>query len=784
MTKDITQLSDNKGGPLHYMGNRNLTWPLQNGLMKVEKELLRDYFTVILENCKCKKFKRSYEPFAGSSSWSQAAMELGLAEEYIINDSDEVLINTLRLIRDNPEAVKMRYISLVDEYYPSTFKKDFFLQIISSYNQAQSLNEKSLLLPFIVNHSWGGMIFHDDNGNIVFRDAHIRGEISEGYLSKASLSVEDFVKEVDRVSNLFKINKVVFNSGDFLHTLSDIQEGDFVAMNPPYPETMRARSEGAGMYTELYETDNLHKNIVSIIQKMESSNIEYYMTYGCHDPKLQKFIIKDEFNKLKHFFRIAGGEGNIFGEPLDQMYFYSKYSIPASLRYKIIPAKDVLQDQELTAEEALVNFKKISYQASDNISTTPKKHIIFLANSFRIRVDLGRFKSENINFYLLTTESVLSRLEKNQLKHFSSIIKTTFTEEALEGILDNLIREKKLDVSEIAIVTNDETAIIPAAKLREKFKIEGATVQTSELFIDKIKMKERVAKNGIRIPKFISFNPVEYAKDKEHYINNILKELNTEQIFAKPIDSFGSNDVSRLNTRSDLVNWCEAHSGTTNFELDEFIEGDLFHVDTVVAKKKIIEVQAYRYAYPLVEVLKGKPHAGRLMWYEEDDYIKLISFNQKVLEALQPLPNGVTHLEIFKKQNGEMVFLEIACRPSAGFTPEISELYCGVNFEEAHYLVQMGLPLKALIPLKQRTMYAAYLLYPKLEGEVVELAEKLDLKTISELKYFVMPKDILTSAKHIMDYCATIFMKSTCPHLLKDEFEIAANLKPVTIIKK
>jgi site-specific DNA-adenine methylase len=237
MTKDITQLSDNKGGPLHYMGNRNLTWPLQNGLMKVEKELLRDYFTVILENCKCKKFKRSYEPFAGSSSWSQAAMELGLAEEYIINDSDEVLINTLRLIRDNPEAVKMRYISLVDEYYPSTFKKDFFLQIISSYNQAQSLNEKSLLLPFIVNHSWGGMIFHDDNGNIVYRDAHIRGEISEDYLSKASLSVEDFVKEVDRVSNLFKINKVVFNSGDFLHTLSDIQEGDFVAMNPPYPET-------------------------------------------------------------------------------------------------------------------------------------------------------------------------------------------------------------------------------------------------------------------------------------------------------------------------------------------------------------------------------------------------------------------------------------------------------------------------------------------------------------------------------------------------------------------
>lgn len=787
MVKYNKQLSDNKGGPLHYIGNRNLTWPMQSGLMLVEKEILSDHFAVILKNCKFKKFKKCYEPFAGSASWSLAAMELELAEEYIINDSDQVLINTLQLIRDNPAEIKTRYTSLVNEYNNTVSKKIFFLQVINSYNQAQTLNEKSLLLPFIVNHSWGGMIFHDNKGNIIYRDVSIRGQIAaEGHLSKASLSIEDFVAEVDRATHLFKINKVVFKSGDFLDSLSDIQAGDFVAMNPPYPETMRARSQDVGMYTELYGAEILYKNIVSIMQKMESNNIEYYMTYGCHDPQFQKFIIKDESNKLKHFFRIAGGKGNIFGTSLDQMYFSSKYSIPTSMCSKIIPANDVLHDQGLTAEEAVANFKTISQQVSTNIDIAPKKHIIFLANFFRIRVDLGRLKSENVNFYLVTTQSVLNRLEKDQLKYFSSIITTTFAEEDIENIIGNLIKEKKLDISEIAIVTNDEAAIIPAAKLREKFNIKGANVQTSELFIDKIKMKEKVAKNGIRIPKFVSFNPVEYAKDKERYINNILKDLNTEQIFAKPIDSFGSNDLARLHTRSDLVNWCDAHSdsGTTQYELDEFLEGDLFHVDTIVVNEKIVEVQAYRYAYPLAEVLKGEPHAGRLVSHEEDEYGKLISFNQKVLEALQPLPIGVTHLEIFKKQNGEMVFLEIACRPSAGFTPEISELHCGINFEEAHYRVQMGLPLRGLIPLKERTMYAAYLLYPKLEGEVVALAKKLDFKTVSELKYYVVPKDILRSAQHIMDFCATIFMKSTDARLIKKEFEAASSLKPVTIVKK
>lgn len=817
MTNANKQLSDNKGGFLHYIGNRNLTWPMQNGRMLVDKKLLSDLFVVILENCQFKKFKRSYEPFAGSASWSLAAMELNFAEEYIINDSDEVLINTLRLTRDNSREVKSKYISLVNEYHHSISAKDFFLQVINSYNQAKSLNEKSLLLPFIVNHSWGGMIFHDNEGNIVYRDVNIRGKIvSEGCLSKASLSIEDFSEEVDRVSHLLKINKVIFKSGDFLQALSDAQEGDFVAMNPPYPETMRAYSQGVGMYTQLYEADTLYKNIVSIIQKMENSNVEYFLTYGCHDPQLKNFIIKDEFNKLKHFFRMSGNEDGIFGITLDQMYFSSKYSIPATLSSKIIPAKAVLQDQELTAIETLTAFKKIfadiSHRTSDNIGTTtqdisdifnknqsrmllanqedtsfgysiqPKKHIIFLTNVFRIRVDLGRLKSENVNFYLITTESVLNRLEKNQLKYFSSIIKTTFSEVDLENIFYNLIKEKNLNVSEIAIVTNDETAIIPAAKLREKFGIDGATVQTSELFTNKIKMKERMSENGIRVPKFISFNPKEYAANKEDYINNILKELNTKQIFAKPVDSFGSNDVAKLNTRSDLVNWCETHSNTTNFELDEFLEGDLFHVDTIVANGKIIEAQPYKYAYPLAEVLKGKPHAGRLVSYEENDYIKLIHFNHKVLEALQPLPTGVTHLEIFKKQNGEFVFLEIACRPSAGFTPEVSELHCGVNFEEAHYLLQMGLPLEGLISLEQRTMYAAYLFYPKLEGEVAGLTKKLDLKTVCELKYYVKPKDILKSAKHIMDCVATVFMKSEDIYLLKDEFETAINLKPVTII--
>ena len=86
--------------------------------------------------------------------WSLAAMEIGLADEYIINDSDNILIDTLRLIWNKPDLVKKEYASLIQQYSDSLSKKKFFLDVINQYNQTPDQEKKSLILPFIINHSW------------------------------------------------------------------------------------------------------------------------------------------------------------------------------------------------------------------------------------------------------------------------------------------------------------------------------------------------------------------------------------------------------------------------------------------------------------------------------------------------------------------------------------------------------------------------------------------------------------------------------------------------------
>ncbi len=352
------QLTQNHGGPLHYLGNRYLTLPDLTGHMSPDTSWLNEHLSVLLANNNGQKYKKAIEPFAGSASWSMAAMEIGLAEEYIINDSNKILINTLQLIKDKPDLIKEPYAALVEKYDASLSKKDFFLEVIRNYNQITD-EEKALLLPFIINHSWGGILFYDKELNIIYREGELfEGKKADRFLEKANLSLEMFLSEIDRVSILLNANRVTFKSGDFMEVISIASPGDFVALNPPYPENEHSTLEKAGMYIELYSPEKLHQNLVQIIQDLESQGIHYYMTYGFYNPKFRKYVLANENHQPINYFRVLGYKHCAFGIGLDQMYFTSQFSIPKGIN--IFKAEDVLGTQDLTPEEALEQFKLLS----------------------------------------------------------------------------------------------------------------------------------------------------------------------------------------------------------------------------------------------------------------------------------------------------------------------------------------------------------------------------------------------------------------------------------------
>ncbi|HFL2411813.1 DNA adenine methylase [Legionella pneumophila] len=368
MRTRIIQLTQNHGGPLHYLGNRYLTLPDLTGHMSPDNSWLNEHFSVLLANNKGQKYKKAIEPFAGSASWSMAAMEVGIAEKYIINDSNKILINTLQLIKDNPDLIKESYAALIEKYDVSLSKKDFFLEVIENYNRATDDEEKVSLLPFIINHSWSGILFYDKKLNIIYREGELfEGKKSDRFLEKANLSLEQFLSEIDRVSNLLNANQVTFKSGDFMEVISDAKLGDFVALNPPYPENERSTSEKTGMYTELYSPEKLHQNLMQIIQHLENQGIHYYMTYGFYNPKFKDYTLQNEDHQPINYFRVLGYKNCAFGIGLDQMYFTSQFSIPKGVN--IFKAEEVFGSQNLTPEEALEQFQQISKMRDTEFNT-------------------------------------------------------------------------------------------------------------------------------------------------------------------------------------------------------------------------------------------------------------------------------------------------------------------------------------------------------------------------------------------------------------------------------
>ncbi|HFL2714595.1 TPA: DNA adenine methylase [Legionella pneumophila] len=350
-------LTPNYGGPLHYLGNRFLTLPDLTGHMHTDTDWLNEHFSVLFENNKGKKYKTAVEPFAGSASWSIAAMELGLADEYIINDSNEILINTLQLIKEQPDLIKNSYENLADEYEHSPSKKEFFLSLLEGYNRSLA-KQKALLLPFIINHSWGGIIFYDQNLNIIYREAELfEGKKSDRFLEKANITPDMFINEVDRVSNILNRNKVQFTSGDFKDVLSLVEPGDFVALNPPYPENEHVTLEQPGIYIELYSPQKLHNHLVEIIEQFENKGIHYYMTYGFYNPKFNDYVIRNTHNEPLNYFRVLGYKDCAFGVGLDQLYFSSQLSIPKHIN--ICKAEQVLGNKNITPEEALERYTKL-----------------------------------------------------------------------------------------------------------------------------------------------------------------------------------------------------------------------------------------------------------------------------------------------------------------------------------------------------------------------------------------------------------------------------------------
>lgn len=231
-----------------------------------------------------------------------------------------------------------------------------------------------------------------------------------------------------------------------------------------------------------------------------------------------------------------------------------------------------------------------------------------------------------------------------------------------------LMRSEAID----RIVPLDDYDVPTAALLREHFRVAGMGETVTRHFRDKLAMRLKARAEGFQVPEFTPvFN---YARLSE-WMNRV-----SPPWLLKPRQEAGAMGIKRVNHADDVWRWLnELGDQQSYFLLEQFVVGDVFHVDAIMWQGKVEFALAHVYGRPPIHVAHdGGVFVTRTMPRRDKDAKALLSFNAKLLKALG-MVNGVSHTEFIKGADGEFYFLETAARVGGANIEQMVEAAGGVN---------------------------------------------------------------------------------------------------------
>jgi biotin carboxylase len=223
------------------------------------------------------------------------------------------------------------------------------------------------------------------------------------------------------------------------------------------------------------------------------------------------------------------------------------------------------------------------------------------------------------------------------------------------------------------VLANWEVLVLTAARLRERFGLPGMSLDTVRGFRDKQLMKQRVAAAGLRVPRALRARTVAEAQAAAAAIGYPL--------ILKPIDGAGSADTYRLDSAEQLPGVLAAMRHVGEASCEEFIEGEEFTFDTVcIAGKPAITNVCQYLPPPLIARTQEwiSPVIITVRDLEQPRLANGIKLGHGVLAALG-MGDGFTHMEWFRKADGEAVFGEIGCRPGGAHLVDQINYTCDID---------------------------------------------------------------------------------------------------------
>lgn len=308
------------------------------------------------------------------------------------------------------------------------------------------------------------------------------------------------------------------------------------------------------------------------------------------------------------------------------------------------------------------------------------KTILALSSYFKGNRFLQACKAAGWRVFLLTLES---RREETWARDALDDIFFMPAFDPLRPVIDgiaHLMRTTRID----ALVALDDFDVEIGAALRDHFRLGGLDLGTMRFFRDKLAMRGQARACGIAVP---AFTPVWHPPEVDEFLRTIPPPwLLKPRMQASSIGIQKYTDAAAVRQRLDALG-----DERSDYLLEQFLPGDLFHVDTLCHRGKVVFADVGQYHKPLLELWTGGGIFGSYtLPRDTPERARLVELTAQVLRDFR-LPRGCSHTEWIRAHaDGRCYFLETSARVGGANLSDMVEAATGVNLWEEWAKIELA----------------------------------------------------------------------------------------------
>lgn len=255
------------------------------------------------------------------------------------------------------------------------------------------------------------------------------------------------------------------------------------------------------------------------------------------------------------------------------------------------------------------------------------------------------------------------------------------------------------------IVALDDYDVATAATLREHLRLPGLGETKARYFRDKLGMRTQAAANGIRVP---AFTPV-FNYDR---LRDYMAQVPPPWVL-KPRFEAGAIGIRKLYDSEAVWRSLDQLGDKQSFYLlEQFVPGDVYHVDALVWESEVAFAVSSRYGEPPLSVTQGGGIFNtRMLSRASEEFETTTGIAGEVFRAFG-LAQGVTHTEFIRAHHDkQFYFLETAARVGGAHIDKMVEAATGIElWQEAARIELAGVRGEAYQVPNHRQEYAGLII--------------------------------------------------------------------------